>query len=144
MLPALPAPPPRDPAEEILESKFDMSYQTTLAIVEALGGPDPDHRAEVCSNILKGRFRGAATYAFPYPDWDSRLKGYQLAGVHWLLTLHSRGMNGILADEMGLGKTAQSCAFLGLLFAKGLVDAPAVVCCPATLSEAVAGKLHSR
>lgn len=43
------------------------------------------------------------------------LRDYQLAGVQWLSTLHSNGLNGILGDEMGLGKTLQTIAFLAHL-----------------------------
>lgn len=35
------------------------------------------------------------------------MRGYQLAGVEWLVSLYENGINGILADEMGLGKTIQ-------------------------------------
>jgi len=34
-----------------------------------------------------------------------KLREYQLLGMHWLLKLHDKRVNGILADEMGLGKT---------------------------------------
>ncbi|RKP25490.1 SNF2 family N-terminal domain-containing protein [Syncephalis pseudoplumigaleata] len=45
-----------------------------------------------------------------------RLKGYQIAGVQWLLSLYSNKLKGgILADEMGLGKTAQVIAFVSEL-----------------------------
>jgi|JI6StandDraft_1071083.scaffolds.fasta_scaffold01002_26 SNF2 family DNA or RNA helicase len=49
------------------------------------------------------------------------LREYQLLGMHWIATLHSRRMNGILADEMGLGKTIQTIAFLAhLALSKGI------------------------
>ncbi|GBP63608.1 Helicase domino [Eumeta japonica] len=40
------------------------------------------------------------------------LREYQHVGLHWLATMHARGLNGILADEMGLGKTIQTIALL--------------------------------
>ncbi|KAL0841655.1 hypothetical protein ABMA28_013933 [Loxostege sticticalis] len=43
------------------------------------------------------------------------LREYQHVGLHWLATMHSRGLNGILADEMGLGKTIQTIALLAHL-----------------------------
>ena len=43
------------------------------------------------------------------------LREYQLLGVHWISTLHNRGMNCILADQMGLGKTIQTIALLAHL-----------------------------
>lgn len=33
----------------------------------------------------------------------AQLKGYQLEGMQWMVSLHSNGISGILADEMGLG-----------------------------------------
>jgi ATP-dependent DNA helicase len=33
----------------------------------------------------------------------AKLRDYQLAGVEWMASLYSNGLNGILADEMGLG-----------------------------------------
>lgn len=35
------------------------------------------------------------------------MRSYQRAGLHWLVNLCKRNVNGILADEMGLGKTLQ-------------------------------------
>jgi non-specific serine/threonine protein kinase len=40
------------------------------------------------------------------------LRGYQKAGLRWLLTLDELGLGGCLADDMGLGKTAQVLALL--------------------------------
>lgn len=36
-----------------------------------------------------------------------QLRGYQLEGLQWMLSLLNNNLNGILADEMGLGKTIQ-------------------------------------
>lgn len=44
------------------------------------------------------------------------LKGYQLEGLNWLITLYENGLNGILADDMGLGKTIQSIALLAFIY----------------------------
>jgi ATP-dependent helicase STH1/SNF2 len=38
------------------------------------------------------------------------LKGYQITGLQWLVSLYNNKLNGILADEMGLGKTIQTIA----------------------------------
>eukprot|EP00118_Oscarella_pearsei_P012688 m.95532 g.95532 ORF g.95532 m.95532 type:complete len:1744 (+) comp36853_c0_seq1:131-5362(+) len=43
------------------------------------------------------------------------LREYQHIGLHWLVTMHDKCLNGILADEMGLGKTIQTIALLGHL-----------------------------
>ena len=43
------------------------------------------------------------------------LREYQHVGLDWLVTLHSKSLNGILADEMGLGKTIQTIALLAHL-----------------------------
>lgn len=44
-----------------------------------------------------------------------KMKGYQLRGLSWLVSLYDQGINGILADEMGLGKTVQTISFLAYL-----------------------------
>jgi SNF2 family DNA or RNA helicase len=33
------------------------------------------------------------------------MKGYQIYGLNWMVSLYNNNLNGILADEMGLGKT---------------------------------------
>jgi len=43
------------------------------------------------------------------------MRGYQLQGLNWMVSLHHNGLNGILADEMGLGKTLQTISFLAYL-----------------------------
>jgi SNF2 family DNA or RNA helicase len=35
------------------------------------------------------------------------MRGYQVDGMQWLISLYENGLNGILADEMGLGKTVR-------------------------------------
>ncbi|KAL0226533.1 hypothetical protein P9112_013857 [Eukaryota sp. TZLM1-RC] len=46
------------------------------------------------------------------------LKGYQLEGLKWLVSLYNNRLNGILADEMGLGKTIQTIALITYLYEK--------------------------
>ncbi len=41
-----------------------------------------------------------------------QLKSYQVAGLHYLVSLYINNLNGILADEMGLGKTIQAIALI--------------------------------
>ncbi|GAA6057722.1 hypothetical protein JCM3770_002662 [Rhodotorula araucariae] len=43
------------------------------------------------------------------------LRPYQQAGLEWLASLYTGGVNGILADEMGLGKTIQTISLLAHL-----------------------------
>lgn len=31
---------------------------------------------------------------------DGEMRGYQLQGLNWMVSLHHNGLNGILADEM--------------------------------------------
>lgn len=43
------------------------------------------------------------------PDMlTGQLRGYQLQGLQYLVSLYNNKLNGILADEMGLGKTIQA------------------------------------
>ncbi|KAF8185663.1 P-loop containing nucleoside triphosphate hydrolase protein [Pholiota molesta] len=46
---------------------------------------------------------------------NGTMRGYQLQGLNWMVSLHHNGLNGILADEMGLGKTLQTISFLAYL-----------------------------
>ncbi|KAJ1484276.1 P-loop containing nucleoside triphosphate hydrolase protein [Baffinella frigidus] len=57
------------------------------------------------------------------------MRGYQVDGVQWLISLYENGLNGILADEMGLGKTLQVIAFLAHLWEKR-VRGPFLVVAP--------------
>jgi ATP-dependent DNA helicase len=57
------------------------------------------------------------------------LKGYQLEGLEWLVSLYENGLNGILADEMGLGKTLQCISFMAFLREKG-VYGPFLIAAP--------------
>lgn len=43
------------------------------------------------------------------------LKGYQLEGLKWMVSLYNNNLNGILADEMGLGKTIQTISLITYL-----------------------------
>ena len=57
------------------------------------------------------------------------MRGYQLKGVKWIISLYQNGLNGILADQMGLGKTVQTIGFLSHLRSKG-VNGPFLVVGP--------------
>jgi superfamily II DNA or RNA helicase len=47
-------------------------------------------------------------------DFAAELRGYQRAGVSWLVFLRRLGLGAVLADDMGLGKTVQAlCALRG-------------------------------
>ncbi|XP_046457073.1 lymphoid-specific helicase-like [Daphnia pulex] len=66
------------------------------------------------------------------------MRGYQMEGFQWLVSLYENGMNGILADEMGLGKTVQCISLVAHLMGKG-VTGPFLVCAPlSTLTNWVA------
>jgi len=101
-----------------------LSKKATIAVVNALAGPGCARTSMVSRSIHRGRVRMHRNL-WEGDDGDSRLaglsaaygrlKGYQKAGVRWLLALAEVGLGGILADEMGLGKTAQVLTFLDLL-----------------------------
>lgn len=57
------------------------------------------------------------------------MRGYQLEGLEWLISLYENGLNGILADEMGLGKTVQTISFLAFLREKG-TNGPFLIAAP--------------
>jgi DNA excision repair protein ERCC-6 len=62
-----------------------------------------------------------------------RLFPYQRTAVKWMWELHCQEAGGIIGDEMGLGKTVQTVAFLAGLHHSGLLDAPVLLLCPATI-----------
>ena len=71
----------------------------------------------------------------PLMESSAVLRGYQLRGVKWLISLWSNGLNGILADQMGLGKTIQTIGFLSHLRSKGICGPFLVVGPLSTLSN---------
>eukprot|EP00794_Sanderia_malayensis_P007886 gene7886-8739_t len=58
------------------------------------------------------------------------LKGYQLSGLEWLVSLHNNNLNGILADEMGLGKTIQTIALIAYLIETKKINGPYLIIVP--------------
>jgi len=59
-----------------------------------------------------------------------KLRGYQMAGLQWLVSLYNNNLNGILADEMGLGKTIQSISLLAYVMEKKKNNGPFLVIAP--------------
>jgi SNF2 family DNA or RNA helicase len=80
------------------------------------------------------------------PPNNGQLRGYQMVGLEWMVSLYNNKLNGILADEMGLGKTVQvrrvvavrlvcafaACVRCSLLVQSGVLGSPAGPCCPHT------------
>ncbi|KAF9479657.1 SNF2 family DNA-dependent ATPase [Pholiota conissans] len=61
---------------------------------------------------------------------NGTMRGYQLQGLNWMVSLHHNGLNGILADEMGLGKTLQTISFLAYLKHYKDISGPHLVVVP--------------
>ncbi|KAL0244959.1 hypothetical protein GEMRC1_009039 [Eukaryota sp. GEM-RC1] len=59
-----------------------------------------------------------------------QLKGYQIEGLKWLVSLFNNKLNGILADEMGLGKTIQTIALITYLYEKKNVNGQFLIIVP--------------
>jgi hypothetical protein len=67
---------------------------------------------------------------------NGQMRGYQLRGLNWMVSLHHNGLNGIPADEMGLGKTFQTISFLAYLKHYRDISGPHLVVVPkATLQN---------
>jgi SWI/SNF-related matrix-associated actin-dependent regulator of chromatin subfamily A member 5 len=80
------------------------------------------------------------------PVINGEMRGYQLQGLNWMVSLHHNGLNGILADEMarkllfsiylsnipfqGLGKTLQTISFLAYLKHYRDISGPHLVVVP--------------
>ncbi|KFB51778.1 AGAP010699-PA-like protein [Anopheles sinensis] len=60
------------------------------------------------------------------------MRGYQIDGLNWMISLYQNGLNGILADEMGLGKTIQSISMIGYLMNVRELKGPFLVIVPLT------------
>lgn len=73
-----------------------------------------------------------ASRPFLLSEWV-KLREYQQVGLNWLVSLHSRRLNGILADEMGLGKTLQTITLLAYLAAYKGIWGPHLVVVPTSV-----------
>ena len=60
--------------------------------------------SETTKDYYKSTHRTVETVVQPQLLKGGQLKEYQLAGLHWLVSLYNNNLNGILADEMGLGE----------------------------------------
>ena len=58
------------------------------------------------------------------------LKGYQIEGLEWLVSLYNNNLNGILADEMGLGKTIQTLSLITYLVEVKRLNGPFLIIVP--------------
>lgn len=126
---------------DALQLCLQESEAMTDLLVEELGGPTSEGKAQVRSQIGEGRCHCRASLGIRESlqqhcgeGWD-RLKDYQRCGVHWLAAMHRANRNGILADEMGLGKTAQTCVFFNYAYSSGLLTTPTLVAAPASLVD---------
>lgn len=126
---------------DALQLCLQESEAMTDLLVEELGGPTTEGKAQVRSRIGEGRCHCRASLGIPESlqqhcgeGWE-RLKDYQKCGVHWLAAMHRANRNGILADEMGLGKTAQTCVFFNYAYSSGLLTTPTLVAAPASLVD---------
>jgi len=88
---ALDAPPP-------------LELERLRALLESVPGATAD--ASAASDVVAADGGCASLHG--------ELRGYQAAGVAWLLRLRDAGLGAVLADDMGLGKTVQAlCAVRG-------------------------------
>lgn len=82
-----------------------------------------------------GREDARTDFMQPRTVVGGTLRGYQLEGVQWLVSLFENGLNGILADEMGLGKTVQCIAFVAFLREQGVLGPFLIVAPLSTLAN---------
>lgn len=127
---------------KVLEADYLESERVTAmikqTIVEALGGnEDQSNRDEIADHIQRGRCSFVRSYNAPESILQANpsLKPYQVAAIHWLLTLYQNNLNGLVADDMGLGKSAECICFLKRLFHDKTLENPVVIACPATLLD---------
>ena len=60
---------------------------------------DPDEKSKVDYYAVAHRIKGTVTKQ-PSILVGGTLKGYQLKGLQWMVSLYNNKLNGILADEM--------------------------------------------
>ena len=60
------------------------------------------------------------------------MKGFQVYGLNWMVSLYNNNLNGILADEMGLGKTIQTISLFTYLIESKGNEGPFLVVVPLT------------
>ena len=83
-------------------------------------------------DLLKPVLLPPLSLEFPQElDFYSKLRGYQLQGISWLLDHPSA----LLADEMGTGKTVQAVNALRLLFRQRKIRSALIVCPPAVVGS---------
>lgn len=72
-----------------------------------------------------------------------KLRGYQMAGLQWLVSLYNNNLNGILADEMGLGKTIQTISLLAYIMEHKKDNGPFLIIAPmSTLHNNWTAEVH--
>lgn len=82
--------------------------------------------------------RNAQNEVFELPDGiNATLRGYQVTGFRWLMTLAHNCLGGILADDMGLGKTLQTIVYINAM-KKRLTESNAaiphfLIVCPSSI-----------
>ncbi|CAJ0580866.1 unnamed protein product, partial [Mesorhabditis spiculigera] len=80
--------------------------------LEALCDGTREFAGPLALNISGKQFPNRMDFAHAPYDF---LRGYQHAGLNWLLNLHQKGISGILADESGLGKRRQIATLFALI-----------------------------
>lgn len=101
---------PEDCEDDYLEF-HRITTEVRELLVRELGGESEDDRAAIKQAIDRGRCNFTTTVN-PPPEIlrdNPKLKDYQVAAVHWLLTLFNHGYNGLVADDMGLGEYTSVC-----------------------------------
>lgn len=99
-------------------------------------------KAEISGGVTTATERSDEGIEQPSLVSGCRLREYQLAGLQWLVSLYTNGLNGILADEMGLGKTVQTIAFLAFLREKGS-NGPFLVAAPLSTISNWVSEMHT-
>ena len=106
----------------------------------------PLYRAFQLDGIIEGAQRDRAFYDYvnsiddavvreaSVPEgFEGELRGYQLEGLKWLMTISDLGLGGILADEMGLGKTIQLIVYILSQVERSRAYGPNLIVCPASV-----------
>ena len=82
---------------------------------------------------LIDHIRNAEQEEYDVPEGISaELRGYQVVGYRWMMTLAHNSLGGILADDMGLGKTLQTIVYIQSMKKRG-EDRHFLIVCPSSI-----------
>lgn len=83
---------------------------------------------------LIDNIKNAQNEVFDIPEGiNAQLRGYQVTGYRWMMTLAKNCLGGILADDMGLGKTLQTIVYINAMKQRAEQPVHFLIVCPSSI-----------